>query len=259
MVLAWPGISPRLVCGWWRWIAPTARTGAGRASPGPLDADWAARAAQSGRAAGAPKGRDGAVEAIRALMVAKRSARSEQDPQGGTAVPQTADQRCHLRSPARRRPPGRRSLREGPGRATGEPLCLQGGRLPPRAPALRTSHSRASDQPTRHDSAHTGHAAGAAGEQNPANHLTTTTTKRIRSARASGLGQLLWVRRRTGRSARRGWWCRPTIFTCRAGMPAGSGSSRWGGVSRTGQVMAMLLAGLRVVMWIVAPGRCGSV
>jgi transposase len=37
----------------------------------------AARAAQSGRARGAPKGRDGAVEAIRALMVAKRSARSE--------------------------------------------------------------------------------------------------------------------------------------------------------------------------------------
>ena len=29
------------------------------------------------RAAGAPKGRDGAVEAIRALMVAKRSARNE--------------------------------------------------------------------------------------------------------------------------------------------------------------------------------------
>jgi hypothetical protein len=30
-----------------------------------------------GRARGAPKGRDGAVEAIRALMVAKRSARAE--------------------------------------------------------------------------------------------------------------------------------------------------------------------------------------
>jgi transposase len=43
----------------------------------PLDAVSAARAAQSGRARGAPKGRDGAVEAIRALMVAKRSARSE--------------------------------------------------------------------------------------------------------------------------------------------------------------------------------------
>ena len=42
----------------------------------PLDAVSAARAAQPGRARGAPKGRDGAVEAIRALMVAKRSARS---------------------------------------------------------------------------------------------------------------------------------------------------------------------------------------
>jgi transposase len=43
----------------------------------PLDAVSAARAAQSGRARGAPKGRDGAVEAIRALMIAKRSARAE--------------------------------------------------------------------------------------------------------------------------------------------------------------------------------------
>jgi transposase len=43
----------------------------------PLDAVSAARAAQSGRASGEPKGRDGAVEAIRSLMVAKRSARHE--------------------------------------------------------------------------------------------------------------------------------------------------------------------------------------
>ena len=43
----------------------------------PLDAVSAARAAQSGRARGAPKGRGGAVEAIRALMVAKRSAAGE--------------------------------------------------------------------------------------------------------------------------------------------------------------------------------------
>jgi transposase len=40
----------------------------------PLDAVSAARAAQSGRARGTPKGRDGTVEAVRALMVAKRSA-----------------------------------------------------------------------------------------------------------------------------------------------------------------------------------------
>jgi transposase len=41
----------------------------------PLDAVEAARAAQSGRATGKPKSRDGAVEAIRVLVVAKRSAR----------------------------------------------------------------------------------------------------------------------------------------------------------------------------------------
>ena len=51
----------------------------------PLDAVSAARAAQSGRARGAPKGRDGAVEAIRALMVAKRSARSERTQANGQA------------------------------------------------------------------------------------------------------------------------------------------------------------------------------
>ena len=43
----------------------------------PLDAVSAARAAQSGRARGASKGRDGAVEAIRTLMVARRSAAGE--------------------------------------------------------------------------------------------------------------------------------------------------------------------------------------
>ena len=43
---------------------------------GPLDAIEAARAALSGRASGAAKSRDGNVEAIRALVVAKRSARS---------------------------------------------------------------------------------------------------------------------------------------------------------------------------------------
>src|SRR5262249_34738810 len=46
-----------------------------RGKSDPLDAISAARAAQSGRAAGAPKGGDGQVEAIRELMVAKRSAR----------------------------------------------------------------------------------------------------------------------------------------------------------------------------------------
>jgi transposase len=44
---------------------------------GPLDAVSAARAALSGRASGAPGGRGGAVEAIRSLLVARRSARNE--------------------------------------------------------------------------------------------------------------------------------------------------------------------------------------
>jgi transposase len=43
----------------------------------PLDAISAARAAQSGRAHAQSRGRDGSVEAIRVLMVAKRSARSQ--------------------------------------------------------------------------------------------------------------------------------------------------------------------------------------
>ena len=43
----------------------------------PLDAISAARSAQSGRAAALPKGRDGEVEAIRTLLVAKRSARRD--------------------------------------------------------------------------------------------------------------------------------------------------------------------------------------
>ena len=43
----------------------------------PLDAVSAARAALSGKAAGKPKGRDGTVEAIRVLSVAKRSARHD--------------------------------------------------------------------------------------------------------------------------------------------------------------------------------------
>ena len=74
---AWPGTWRPLASGSPEWTAPTARTAAGRARPGPLDAVSAARAAQSGRARGAPKGRDGAVEAIRALMVARRSAAGE--------------------------------------------------------------------------------------------------------------------------------------------------------------------------------------
>jgi transposase len=52
---------------------------------------------------------------------------------------------------------------------------------------------RAWDQPTRRGSAHTGHATRAAGQQNPANHLTTTTTKRIRSGRATWIARVTVV------------------------------------------------------------------
>ena len=62
---------------WSRWTARTARTATGSGKSDPLDAKSAARAALSGEAKGAPRGRDGTVEAIRALMVAKRSARGE--------------------------------------------------------------------------------------------------------------------------------------------------------------------------------------
>ena len=40
-----------------------------------------------------------------------------------------------------------RSPPRGPGRATGDRLCSQRGRLTPQAPALRTSHSRAPPPP----------------------------------------------------------------------------------------------------------------
>jgi transposase len=63
-----------------------------------------------------------------------------QDAQTGAAGPQTAGQRRHLPAPEGRRPPRRRS--GGPGRAPGERLCRQRGRLTPRTPALRPSHSR---------------------------------------------------------------------------------------------------------------------
>ena len=46
-----------------------------RGKSDPADAVEAARAVLSGRCTGAPKSRDGNVEAIRALLVAKRSAR----------------------------------------------------------------------------------------------------------------------------------------------------------------------------------------
>ena len=54
---------------------PTGSPGAINGKSDPLDAVEAARAAISGRASGAGKTKDGPVEAIRVLVVAKRSAR----------------------------------------------------------------------------------------------------------------------------------------------------------------------------------------
>ena len=69
-----------------------------------------------------------------------------QDTRRGPALAEAADQQRHLRLPAGRRPP-RRSPHPGPGRAAGERLCSQRGRLTPQAPALRTSRSRARTPP----------------------------------------------------------------------------------------------------------------
>ena len=87
----------------------------------------------------------------------------------------------------------------GPGRATGEPLCLQGGRLTPQAPALRTSHCRACHHHTaqryrrsRPRSSRRQPSPSAPGcalrgrfEETPHNHL-TPTAKRTRSGRVVG-------------------------------------------------------------------------
>ncbi len=65
-----------------------------------------------------------------------------QDPQGSPALAQAPGQRRRLRPPPDRRPahPG---AGQGPGRAIGERLCNQRGRITPQQPALRASHSRA--------------------------------------------------------------------------------------------------------------------
>ena len=70
-------MSPQLASGWAGVDRSDRQDQRRQGKSDPLDAVSAARAAQSGRARGAPKGRDGAVEAIRALMVARRSAAGE--------------------------------------------------------------------------------------------------------------------------------------------------------------------------------------
>ena len=60
---------------WWRSTVPDRQARRAKGKSDPADAVEAARAVLSGRATGTPKSRDGNVEAIRALLVAKRSAR----------------------------------------------------------------------------------------------------------------------------------------------------------------------------------------
>jgi transposase len=68
------GGSPRTARPCSRWTDPIAGPGHGTARSDPLDAEVAARAVLSGKATGVPKSGLGAVEMIRALRVARRSA-----------------------------------------------------------------------------------------------------------------------------------------------------------------------------------------
>ena len=62
----------------------------------------------------------------------RRKAGRGQDAQGGAPLPQAPDQRRDLRGAGGRCPARCGCLRGGPGRATGEPLYVRGGRLTPR-------------------------------------------------------------------------------------------------------------------------------
>jgi len=92
------------------------------------------------------RGHPGPPPAQRRPRLLRHETGRRQDPQRSPALAETAGQQRHLRLPAGRRPAGRAAC-QGPGRAAGERLCSQRGRLTPQAPALRTSHSRARSPP----------------------------------------------------------------------------------------------------------------
>ena len=123
----------------------------------PLDAVSAARAAQSGRARGAPKGRDGAVEAVRALMLAKRSATGERtradQPGQGTAADR-ARRAAHPAGRAHRGGPGHRDRRAAsPPRRAGRlrhPHRAARAGPPRRLPRPPARAPRRTDRPTGH-------------------------------------------------------------------------------------------------------------
>ena len=70
-----PGFSPTRRS--WRWIDRTVRNAASQGKSDPTDAVAAARAVLSGEASVTPKSRDGAVEEMRVLLVARRSGREQ--------------------------------------------------------------------------------------------------------------------------------------------------------------------------------------
>ena len=92
------------------------------------------------------RGHSGPPLPQRGPRVLRQEAGRGQDAERSPALAEAPGQQRHLRLPAGRRPAGR-SARRGPGRAAGERLCRQRGRLAPQAPALRTSHSRARSPP----------------------------------------------------------------------------------------------------------------
>ncbi len=126
-----------------KWIGPTGRTGAVRASPTRSMPVGAARAAQSGRVP-VRRGRHGAVEAIRALMVAKRSAAGERTRTINQAraliVPGPDDLRTRTQHTAASLVAGLSSLRPRPGDVVGMPpgrAAEQDGARAPGRPAQR--------------------------------------------------------------------------------------------------------------------------
>ena len=87
---------------------------------------------------------------------------------------------ARLQADARQAATGRA---QGPGRAPRERLCIQRGRLTPRMPALRTSHSRTWHQPTtRHHYSATEQSQPQVSKKDPDQPL-DTNSKEARSAR----------------------------------------------------------------------------
>jgi transposase len=93
------------------------------------------------------RGHPDPLPAHRGPRLLRQETGRRQDRQRSAARAETPDQRRDLRLLAGGRPARRSRRGQEPGRATGEPLCIQGGRLSPRAPALRASHSRACHPP----------------------------------------------------------------------------------------------------------------